>query len=72
MPDYHRLDISLEHIKQRKRFARTWNITVYNVYGRFNPYIIYWDEDDNDYGRRKIKQVALFSIIPSISCRIEF
>jgi len=72
MPAYHRLDISVEHFKQRKRIARTWNLTVYNVYGRFNPYLIYWDEDMNDYGTRKIKKVALFSIVPSISCRIEF
>ncbi len=72
MPAYHRLDISVEHFKQRKRIARTWNLTVYNVYGRFNPYLIYWDEDKIDYGTRKIKQVALFSVVPSISCRIEF
>lgn len=72
MPDYHRLDLSLEHFKQRKRFARTLNLTVYNVYGRFNPYLIYWDEDMSDGGIRKVKQVALFSVVPSISCRIEF
>ena len=72
MPAYHRLDFSLMHYKQKKRIARTWNLSVYNAYARFNPYLIYWEDDESDYNRRKLKQVALFTIIPSLSYRIEF
>ncbi len=72
MPDYHRLDVSLSHYKKRKKIATTLNFSIYNLYNRFNPYLIYWDNDMSDQGKRKLKQVALFSIIPSVSYRIEF
>ena len=72
MPDYHRLDLSLSYRKQFKRLNTIWNLSIYNVYNRFNPYLIYWDNDVNDDNRRKQKQVALFTVIPSFSIRFEF
>ena len=72
MPDYHRLDVSLSHTKHWKRLDTTINLSIYNVYNRFNPYLVYWDEDVSDEGRRKVKQVALFSVIPSLSLRFDF
>ncbi len=72
MPDYHRLDLSMSYQKDFKRFTAIVNLSVYNVYNRFNPYLIYWDNDVSDNMRRKQKQVALFSVIPSISLNIVF
>jgi len=72
MPDYHRLDIAFMFVNKRKRIASTWILGAYNVYGRFNPYLVYWDNDMNDFERRKLKQVALFSIIPILSYRLDF
>ncbi len=72
MPDYHRMDISVSYYKVRKRLDTTWSLSVYNLYNRFNPYLIYWDNDPSDDGKRKQKHVALFSVIPSLSLRIDF
>ena len=73
MPDYHRLDISLLYTKKGRRINQTINFSVYNAYGRFNPYLIYWDDDERDaYGVRKLKHVALFTVIPSLSYKLEF
>jgi len=72
MPDYHRLDLSAVYYYKGKRLDHTLNLSIYNVYGRFNPYLIYWEEDESDFGKRKLKQVALFTIIPSLSYRLAF
>jgi outer membrane receptor protein involved in Fe transport len=72
MPDYHRLDLSLSYQKEYKRLSTVWNLSVYNVYNRFNPYLIYWEDEIGDEADRLQKQVALFSVIPSFSIRIIF
>ncbi|KPK82659.1 MAG: hypothetical protein AMS27_14385 [Bacteroides sp. SM23_62_1] len=72
MPDYHRLDISVIYHNKGEKMGHTVNFSIYNTYGRFNPYLIYWDDDNSDYGKRKLKQVALFTIIPSLSYKLDF
>ena len=72
MPDYHRLDLSISYKKDFERITGILNLSVYNVYNRFNPYLVYWDDDVKDNMKRKQKQVALFSVIPSLSLRIVF
>ncbi len=47
IPDYHRLDLALviEGNHKRKKFwDGTWTFSVYNVYGRKNPYTIFFKE----------------------------
>lgn len=71
MPDYHRLDLSLQYTSKGKKTTSTWALSIYNVYARFNPYLIYWDnEDESTY--TSLKSIALFTIIPSLSYRLEF
>ena len=65
MPSYHRGDIAVRFIKEKKRFTRTWVVGAYNVYNRKNPFFIY---EDNG----KFVQVSLFPIIPSISYQFKF
>jgi len=47
IPDYHRLDLGLvvegSH-KRKKLWDGTWTFSVYNVYGRKNPYTIFFKE----------------------------
>jgi hypothetical protein len=35
---YHRLDIGFNFSKEKPRGIRTWNVSIYNVYNRKNPY----------------------------------
>ncbi|MDY0280399.1 MAG: TonB-dependent receptor [Salinivirgaceae bacterium] len=70
MPAYHRLDIGFNWHKQKKRGLRTWNISVYNVYNRKNPFFVDWGHNNN--GEMKLYSYSLFPIIPSFSWRFEF
>jgi hypothetical protein len=71
MPAYHRLDLGVEFLKKKKHGERAWNISVYNVYNRKNPYFIFLGRDlQND--QKVYKQISLIPIIPSLSYRFKF
>lgn len=70
MPSYHRLDVGINHHKVRKKYTRTWSLSVYNVYNRKNPFFLSVDKQDG--GKSKLKQFSLFPILPSITYSIKF
>ena len=66
LPLYHRLDVNYQTSKTTKRNnTRTWIFSIYNVYGRLNPFFLYESEGH-------LKKLALFPIIPSISYKLDF
>ena len=65
MPSYHRADIGLSFIKQKKWGEAIWNVSIYNVYNRQNPFYVAIQSDFN--GNEKFVQYSLLQIIPSIS-----
>ncbi|MCQ2294789.1 MAG: TonB-dependent receptor [Bacteroidales bacterium] len=68
MPNYHRMDVSVNFHKKLKYGKQTINISVYNLYNRQNPYLIYKSYQYgfmDDY--QVLKQLSIFPIIPSIS-----
>ena len=72
-PDYHHLDINATWTKQiaRGRLTREWSFGIYNVYNRYNPYLIRFE--DSQYGNRtKATQVSLFGIVPSVAMTIKW
>jgi hypothetical protein len=69
MGAYHRLDIGIQFHKQKKWGERIWEISVYNVYNRKNPFFYYGDTKD---GVGVLKQVSLFPIIPSFTYTFKF
>jgi TonB dependent receptor/CarboxypepD_reg-like domain/TonB-dependent Receptor Plug Domain len=79
LPAYHRADLSAtwtpKH-KTKKRVEGSWTFSVYNVYSRFNPYIIYLDTQGSVNGgdaKVSAKQIALFPIpLPSITWNFKF
>lgn len=72
MPANHRMDISISFNKQKKKWSRSWIISVYNVYNRFNPFYIYLGEKNAPPFDPVFKQVSLFPIIPNISYQFKF
>jgi len=75
MPDYHRLDISITRFnKPEKKFRSNWNFSVYNAYGRMNPYLIYFEEewDNSESYRLTPRQITLFKWVPSITYNFNF
>lgn len=73
IPDYYRLDLSfnVEGNHSIKKFAHSfWNISVYNVLGRNNPYSVFFVTDN---GEIKAYQSSVFSIpIPTITYNFRF
>jgi hypothetical protein len=69
MPAYHRMDVSVNFHKQKKHGVRTWNISVYNLYSRQNPFLIY---RGYRYGSPVLKQLSLFPILPSVAYIYKF
>ena len=71
-PPVHRLDLSAIYTKKGKRFTTQWAFGLYNAYCRYNPYVIYFEDDpSNPSGTRAIQQ-ALFGLVPFASYTIEF
>jgi len=73
IPDYYRLDlgVNIEGNHKIKKFAHSfWNISVYNVLGRSNPYSVYFVNKD---GGIKAYKTSIFSIpIPTITYNFKF
>jgi hypothetical protein len=74
LPAYHRMDISAIYTpkpESTKKFKGSWTFSIYNVYSRQNPYIIYLDSQGglNSSGgvQLKVKQISIFPILPSIT-----
>lgn len=73
IPDYYRLDVSfnVEGNHRIKKFAHSfWNVSVYNVLGRNNPYSVFFVTEN---GEVKAYQSSIFSIpIPTITYNFRF
>ncbi|MDO4217111.1 MAG: TonB-dependent receptor [Bacteroidales bacterium] len=77
MPAYHRMDLSVSYHKQKKHGIATWNVSIYNLYNRQNPYLIYasnrfhYTYNGTRY-QSALVQLSIFPIIPSISYNFKF
>lgn len=61
IPDYHRLDFSwtiTNPSMKEKRWEGSWIFTVYNVYGRSNPYSVFFTNGQNG---TKVYQLSVFA-----------
>jgi hypothetical protein len=73
MPTNHRLDVSATYESNRKgRFQSSWNIGLYNVYGRQNAYSISFEDNPNDKTKTQAVQTSLFKWVPSITYNFKF
>ena len=70
-PDYHRLDVSAVWTKKYRRSTHEWAFSIYNLYNRYNPYLINFEDSENG-ARTKAKQYSLFGIVPSVAFNIKF
>ena len=70
-PDYHRLDVSAVWTKRYRRSTHEWVFSIYNLYNRYNPFLINFEDSENG-ARTKAKQYSLFGIVPSVTFNIKF
>lgn len=76
IPAYHRADVSFTYqIKKTDAKESSLNFSIYNIYGRQNPFYLYFETTGNLTKfsvETKAKQVSLFTILPSISYKFSF
>ncbi len=80
MPPYHRFDISItldENLRRKRMWKGSWTLSVYNVYGRKNPYSVYYRKTINQDGNsNKIYSLFKLSVIgvpvPSLTYNFSF
>ncbi|MFN8240255.1 MAG: TonB-dependent receptor plug domain-containing protein [Bacteroidales bacterium] len=81
MRAYHKLDIGVNFYKKVKRGERTWNISIYNLYNRQNPYYYFLSSSYQfdqlgqvipEATKTVLKQQSYFPIIPSFSYSLRF
>jgi hypothetical protein len=80
IPDYHRLDLTVsldESLKIKKRWKGHWSFSLLNVYGRRNPYSIYYKKEDpnafNNYNSFNLYKLYLIGRpIPTLNYSFTF
>lgn len=73
-PAYHRLDLSAtcQLSKPGKRFKHELNFSVYNAYGKKNPWTITFLQEDEQPDVSYAEMIYLFSFVPSITWNFTF
>lgn len=75
LPAYHRLDLGVSYMVQKKKWSYDINFSIYNVYNRQNPYFVYLAiKGEPGKGNQKavLKQSSLFPILPSLTWNFKF
>ncbi|MEO8147935.1 MAG: TonB-dependent receptor [Bacteroidia bacterium] len=76
LPASHRLDISVTlkgKEKPNQRYHSSWNLSLYNAYGRQNPYSIQLRQNEDDPKITEAVQTSIIgTIIPSITYNFKF
>ena len=86
LPDYHRLDLSVVYRlnKPGNRFRHSLAVTVYNAYGRANPFSVSFNKYSNSQGQYVVPSnlngdyelvptmISVAGIIPSINYQFKF
>lgn len=74
IPDYHRLDAAFtldQSYRKTKRFKSNWTLSIYNLYGRRNPYSVFFQPNNNRLPRA-IRLSVLGSAFVSLSFNFFF
>ncbi|WP_317174841.1 TonB-dependent receptor [Pararhodonellum marinum] len=86
-PDYHRMDasVNLKNREKGRKWKGSWNLSVYNLYGRKNPFSFQFTDILNDQinfdqsagipvesRRPGVVMTYLFSIVPAVSYNFTF
>ena len=74
IPDFHRLDVSYrvgQGYNKSRRVKTSWIFSIYNLYGRKNPYSVFFTQKPFNFPAAN-RFAVLGSVLPSISFNIEF
>ncbi len=68
LPDFHVLNVGFDWSKKGKRLTHQYNVDIYNVYFRANPYFIGYDFTNND----KFSSYSSILFMPSFTYSLKF
>jgi hypothetical protein len=74
-PAYHRLDLSATWSfkgNATRRFKSELNFSLYNAYGRHNPWTIMFRQEKDNPNKTYAEMVYLFSFVPSVTYNFTF
>jgi hypothetical protein len=80
MPPYHRMDIAVtfdENLRVKRMWKGSWTLSVYNLYGRKNPYSIYYRKSEQGF-RHSASRYSLYKLsvigipVPSLTYNFKF
>lgn len=80
MPPYHRMDVSItldENLRRKRMWKGSWTFSVYNLYGRKNPYSVFYRKDPSiqqvDKSQYAIYKLSVIGVpVPSITYNFKF
>ena len=75
LPATHRLDLSLsvaQNVDDNKKRAGAFNFSIYNFYGRKNPYSYVFRQSTTDAAKTEVVKLFLFTILPAVSYTFKF
>lgn len=80
LPDYHRLDLAITYeggLKKVQKWRSNWVFSVYNVYGRHNPFSVYYNRQQptqfNNYQTYALYKFSIIGVpIPSFTYNFWF
>lgn len=76
MPSFHRLDVGFNFRKELKSGERIWSLGVINLYGRQNPFLLYFapvNGSEPGTTQRQLKQLSIFPFpIPYVKYTYKF
>jgi outer membrane receptor for ferrienterochelin and colicin len=70
LPDYHRLDIGITKIKQKKHGVASKSFGLYNAYNRMNVFTAIMREKDD--GTTVLKKITFFPLMPYFTYGFKF
>lgn len=76
IPDYHRLDLSLNYNfrkNDKRKIKQALNVSLYNVYARRNAYSIYFRPNEDNPATVEATRLSIVgSVIPSVTYNVHF
>ena len=80
MPPYHRMDVSItldENLRIKRMWKGSWTFSIYNLYGRKNPYSVFYRKEasvqSTDKTQYSIYKLSLIGVpVPSITYNFKF
>lgn len=75
LPDYHRFDLSVtwkNKVKSGRKWQSEWDFSVYNLYFRKNPTVIYFSNDFFNQSITQATMIYVLPVLPSVTYNFKF